>query len=256
MAEINVPVKRRLTDLYQAGKEVTIGDGDDENTVTVYIAKINDLDHKHAFEKSSAARAKHLVMLHDKNDPGRAFYAEQLTMFEATSADNLINLIIQPKMAEAELSIEARLAAEDQWTENNYLESLRESWSTKLEDVFLLDPEDEDASRVHKELMRFAQSVEDDLQAERKELVETYQGRPYAELLELAIDRLIDIDSSTAWVDAYNRWRVFYSVRDPDNHKERYFVSRDEVDELDQVVLNQLIDHYESIAVPVAEGKD
>ena len=257
MAEVNVPKKRRLTDLYQKGKYATLNDDSDEaEGIQVYIAKINDLDQKKAVEKSGAARAKHLIMMHDKSDPGRAYYVEQLNAFDADDPDNLISLIIQPKLAEAEMSAEAEIASMEEWSENGYLESLQESWNGGLAETFEVNPEDEDAARVYKELLRFAERVEAEVQSSRKDLVESYAHRSYEELLNLAVDRLIDIDASTAWLDEFNRWRIFYSVRDPENHKERYFESREEVDQLDSEIISELINHYDALTVSAQEGKD
>lgn len=257
MAEVKVPKKRRLTDLYAKGKYVTLNDDSGEMTpVRVWLSKITDLESKTAIEKSSTARVRHLLMQKDYDHEGRALYIEQLNQLDGLDKRTLTNIIIAPKMEEQVQSIEARIAAEDEWANDGYLESLREAWNDGLLEAYEKDPEDSDAKRVFDELYRFAEQVEEEAQAVKKDMLESYSDRPFEALMNLAVDRLIDIDGTTVWMDEFNRWRVFYAVKDEDNHRERYFESRDEVDLLDSNIFNRLVDEYDNLVVPTQEGKD
>lgn len=255
--DVRVPRnRRRLTDLYQRGKTLNLNDDSDEDPIEIYISKLNDLEQKQALEKAGGNRARHLAMLHNKNDEGRNFYVEQLTAFEATSPESLISLIIQPKFLEEEASVEKRIAAEDEWTQNGYLESLNEAWLSGMEEQYKKDPEDPDAKRIFDELKRYTEQVEEELQSIRSDMIKSYENRPYEELLEKAVDHLIEIDSSTVWLDSYNRWLVFFATREVEDHTVRYFESKEEVDRLDKKILDTILDHLNQITVEISEGKD
>ena len=257
MADIKVPNKRRLTDLYTFGKEVTINDDSGEDPVTVYLAKITELEQRQAIEKSSAARAKFLKIERDKNDPQRYFYVDQLeTITDITSEQALAEIAAAGDLMEVHQSIEARLEEEEEWTKNGYLQSLRDAWIDGAEEDYLKDQEDEDAKRIYTELNRFAEQVEDEFESAKVDVLSDYMNRGIQELLDICVDKLIEIEGSTSWVEEFNRWRLFFAVRDPDNHKERYFESREELDYLSGEVVKTLVDHYESMSVAGTEGKD
>ena len=257
---LKVPQKRRLTDLYAIGKEVTLNDdGEEAEGIKVYIAKINDIEQKTCIQKSASARAKYMVIERQKDHPERPLYEEQLETMVG-SFDNLegvIDLLIAQKLMEEEASIEAKLAADEEtWGKNNYVETLRDTWLEEMEARYAEDPEDEDAKRVHDELLRFAHEVDEELEVSRQDLIDSYMGQSPREIIDQGIDRLIDLEGSSAWVTEFQRWRLYFAVRDPDNRKERYFESREELDYLDGKIFKELNDHYESLLVSGVEGKD
>jgi hypothetical protein len=256
MAEVKVPQRRRLIDLYTTGREVTIADDSDGDPIVIYLAKLNDLEQKKCVEKSASARAKLLLVQRNHADPGRDMYREQLEAFEVSDTESLIKMIVAPKMAEVEQSIESRIAHDaDTWAKNGLLDALREAWTGGLEDEFLKDPEHEDAKRVHSELLKFAQEVEEEVEAAYEDMAHALRDRPYEELLEDAVDRLLEVESNARWIEEYVRWRLFYAVRDPQDHRSKYFESREEVDLLDSRVVEYLNEMYESVNVAGLEGK-
>jgi hypothetical protein len=257
MAEVQVPQRRRLIDLYTTGREVTMTDDGDGDPIVVYLSKLNDLEQKKCVEKSASARAKLLLMQKDRTDPGRDMYKEQLEAFEiADDTESLIRLIAAPQMAEIEQSIESRVAHEDIWTKNGLLDALREAWEGGLEDEFLKDMEHPDAKRVHGELLKFAQQVEEEVQAAYEDIAHSLRQRPHDDLMDEAVDRLLEVEGNARWIEEYVRWRLFYAVRDPENHRVKYFESRDEVDLLDSRVVDYLNELYEAMSVGGLEGKD
>lgn len=259
-----VPKKRRLTDLYKVGKTVKFNDdGDDSEAVEVYLAKVNDLEQKKCVERASAERAKFLLLERDKNHPDRAQYLDQLdSLGFLKEKDALIGIIIGQKMSEEEASIEARLAHdEESWGKNNLLDSLREAWDGGMSEEIRKEGEggDEasaDAKRIYEELKRFDAEVQAEVDEIRENMMDAYRQRPQEELITLATDRLIEIEGSNAWVEEFMRWRLFYGVRDPENHSERYFENRQELDDLEPKIFKRLRDEYESMVIGGAEGKD
>ena len=203
---------RRLTDLYQRGKEVTIGDED--GSITVYMAKPNDLENRKAIEKAQGARVTHLSLRKNKDDPRRAQYQDQIFAYGLDDKENLINIVISEAVGEAVGTSSERIAAEDEWANEDYILGLREAWVNGLEHTFTLDPEDEEAKRVFEELLRFEEQVEVEVDAVKADLISVLEDRPYDDIVEDAIVRLIEIDANNVWTESYLRWRLFYSVRD------------------------------------------
>ncbi len=244
---------RRLTDLYQTGKQVTIGDS--EGAVTVYMAKPNDLENRKAIEKAQGARVTHLALRKNPDDPRRAQYEDQIYAYGLDDRMNLINIVISEAVGEAVGSATERIAAEPAWADDDYLIGLREAWTSGLENEFTMNPEDEEARKVFDELMRFESEVEDDIESVKADLVESMDIRSTEELTEQAVVRLIEIDANNVWTEAYMRWRLYYAVRDNDNRTQRYFESIVEIETLDPRVFGILVDHFEDVVTTNSEGK-
>lgn len=251
-----VPAKRRLTDLYTLGKTIVINDDQDDDPIEVYISKVTDLESKTCVEKSAAARAKYVLMVNDKTSPERDIFIDQLEANDLSDKDSLIEIVIATKIQESEQSHESRIASEDPWAENNLLISLRQAWVDGLEDRYAEDPEDVDAKRVYDELLKFAREVQEAVEDDRENFKMAFEARPYVDILDEAIDQLIEMEGNGVWVDQFQRWRTFYSVKEVGNKHQRYFESKDEVDRLDNRILRRLIDEYDSLAVSAMEGKD
>lgn len=244
--------KRRLTDLYQIGKEITFDDGSGE-PVAVYVRKLNPIDQETAIRKANAARARVYATGRDIESDE---YAELLSQaIEIGTREDLIAYLIQGRLAEFTEAKEAELAAEEEWAEDSYLEGLREAWEGTLQERYLIDKEDSEARHVYEELQRFAGLVTPYLEDEKAALEQLYVDKDLAELRELVADQLVTISADIAWVREYRKCELWLATRDPET-KGRYFESRDEVDQLPAEVHNRLMEEYQSLNVSVPEGKD
>lgn len=256
-SSVKVPAKRRLTDLYHRGKTVRINDDSDNDPIEIYLSKVNDLENKRCIEKASASRAKFLVLQNDKGNPERDLYLDQLNALGLDNVDSLVGIVSAPKMAEEEASIQSRIEHdEDTWGKDNLLESLREAWRDGAEEDFRSDEPSKDSKRIHDQLEKFDKEVAEEIEVVRQEVEDAYRLQPMSELLEEAVDRLLEIEGSNSWMSEYYAWRLFYAVRETDDHDARYFETREEIDTLDSKILERLIAEYKELEISGVEGKD
>lgn len=253
------PKRRRLTDLYVVGKEVEFDDGvEGEEPIKVWISKISPLENRDSADTASSVRAKILSL---KNAPDAdqrllSVYREQLEDLGVQDHDSMVEFLISPKVQEAFLSAEARLAEEEPWSTDDYLKSLQSAWNEGLSEKYALNDEDEEALRVYGELKRFTELVIAEVEEEKENLAAEYENESHDDLYALCLERTIDAEADFAWVNEFSRWQIFYAVRDPDDHKKRYFEFKEEVDALDPQVLNTLLAEYRELTVDPQEGKD
>ena len=247
--------RRRLTDLYIRGKELSLNDNTDEEPIVVWVSKISPLENRDAAERASQVRATILAAKYlDDHDDGRIQYLDQLS--ELGDRDNIINFLILPKLQEAQLSHEAELASEDKWSKDNYYASLLESWNSGMAEKYQENPKDTEAKKVFSELTKFANEVEKRVDADRIDLQSTYDIKSDEEIRREAIDRLIDTESDFAWLAEFRKWQIFFAVREPGSHKDRYFLQKEEVDALDPRILAEIVNTFLEVSVDSLEGKD
>lgn len=245
-----MPKTRRLTDLFVRGKEVTIGDG--EGAITVWVQKLNPVDQEMALRRANAARAR---ILAKKKDEDSFEYQSTRMDIVGKDADELIEFLVADVIQSKSQSFEAELAAEDEWSKDHYLQGLRDSWNDGLKDAYHMDNDDEEAARVFAELRRFSDEVTKLLQGEAEKLRGDYKDTSDEELENLVFDKMFAATADMAWVHEYRRCEIWLGVRELENHKKRYFESRDEVDHLEQEVLVPLVAAYHEVNVDVTEGK-
>lgn len=246
--------KRRLGDLYQVGREVTVDDG--EGPVTVWLQKLNPLETEQAARAAGVAKAKTLMTRRDKNsDEYLDIYAEVSEM----PREGLVDLAIGEKLAQALESADAEISAADEWSKDGYLQGLRDAWAEKLYDVYQ-EGEDadeyEEAQRVFTELQRFDQELTKRVEGERTKLERDYADVPIDELIETAADKVLSFRGDTAWLREWRRAQIWLGTRESEDHKKRYFDKREEVDQLPIQILNALQAAYEQLEVGPIEGKD
>lgn len=256
--------KRRLGDLFVKGAELKIGD--ELGSITVWVQKLNPVEHEKAFRRANAARARYMTFRqHRESDDFLAILNEVMDMEE----EDLIEFCVTDEMAKRIGAIESRVAEENGWNKEDYLQGLLDAWNgdeeagvKALSDVFDAgSPEDDDedykeAKRVYDELERFSNEVEHENEKERNDLRASFASKELSQLQDVLIDKMFKLQADLAWTIEYQKSRIWLGVREPDNHKKLYFLSRDEVDELDQEVLSMLIEGYTNMETSGEEGKD
>jgi hypothetical protein len=245
--------RRRLSDLYVTGKPVTIGDGQG-GEVTVYLQKLNPLDNEQALKKAGAARSR--VLAWGKKPDSDEYLSVQSEVWDIKDTETLVEYLIQEDLVNKYSSAEAELAADEEWSKDNYYDGLKEAWENGLSDTWAADPEDEDAKRVYVELTRFNDTVNERVESDAEKLRRDWQGAPEDTLREKVTEKFIKMRGDMEWLREFRKQELFLSTREPENHKKLYFENRAEVDGLAPEVFKRLMDEYESLNVDVHEGKD
>lgn len=244
--------RRRLEDLYVIGKDVVFDDGHGDE-VAVWLQKLNPVEMSNALRRANAARARVRSVRSDKD--ADEYMDLWLQVLEWDSHDALVDYLAAETVLRIQDRIEAELAAEEEWSKDNYLEGLRDGWEGGLEQEYFLNPDNAEARRVRAELERFAQEAvrrgEGETAAARREIGD----QPVNILQEKAMDRIINYRSSAAWLEEFHRSELLYGVRPPDDHRAYYFTDATELDRLSGEVLARLYDEYAELSVDVVEGK-
>lgn len=245
--------RRRLSDLYVKGKEVSCTDhaGD---PVVVWLQKINDVDHQSVLRKASAARATHLTYRNKpESDEYKAVYGE---VIDFASRETMIELVIREDLALRRMRVEAELSAEDEWKEEQYLQGLYDAWNDGLKDDYARDNQNPEAKRVFDELKRYTEAVDKIMDGERIALIRDYELVPEDVIVEKAVEHFLKRAAGAAFMEEYEAYELFYAVRLPEDHKKRYFETRDEIDTISAEIKTQLLSEYQDLVVEPTEGKD
>ena len=76
------------------------------------------------------------------------------------------------------------------------------------------------------------------------------------ELQDLAVKSFLKMDADRVFNEEYVRQRAFYSTRQVDNPRKRYFETLADYDDCAELVQTRLLDAYDRIAAEGVEGKD
>jgi hypothetical protein len=246
--------KRRLTDLWVVGRELTLDDGGGD-PITVWLQKMNAIEAAEATRRSDAARAK---LLASKRDDEAAWHSVVATVTEYVGGEKsrAVDFLLLEKRNEVQRTVEARFANEEEWSKDNYLQGLYDAWSEGLEKRWLADGEDDpEAANCKVQLDRFAGLVNEEVDNEIDLLRQAWTEESMSELQERMAEKLLDMDAGQAWMSELFACQIFYGIREPDDHKQRYFTSREEVNDLAPRTFEVLRQAYVDLEVDVAEGK-
>lgn len=250
-------IKRRLTDLYVLGKEITFDDGGGD-PVVVYIRKMSPVDQENSIRRANAARARFLSASHDPDSDVTKDLLNQ-AMDLGDKAD-LIDFLNVGKLATIRAAKEAELADEEEWKKDGYLQGLYDAWNDGLDLVHALndmnDPKTEEAVRVFNEMKRFMDEVDESMVEDMGVLKDTMEAESILKLQEEVAKELVDLNANSAWLREYRRCEVWFCTKEVSDPKKRYFVSREEVDELPSEVYNRLVNEITGLVVDPVEGKD
>jgi hypothetical protein len=247
-----MPAKRRLEDLYVIGKELNFDDGGGE--VRVWLQKLNPIETGGAIRRANAARARIRSVKADKTSD--EYMDIWLEVLDWDTTEALVAYLAAEEVMRIQARNEAELAGEEEWSKDSYLQGLQDAWNDGLSELFFTEPDNPEARRVKAELERFAEAASKRGEREIEQTKADLAAKPVSVLQEMTLDKIIEYRSGAAWMDEFHRCELFYGVRDPDNHKVRYFAKREQVDELSGPVLSRLLDEYAVLSVAVDEGKD
>ena len=252
------PTKRRLSDLYVLGEDVVFDDGTDD-PIVVWVQKLTPSETQIAVEKSRPAKTKIISIKKLADDHHlKLRYLDELESEGMYEKVDFIKFLIRPKVEEARLSAEAKVAFEDEWAKDDYLDGLQRAWNDDLRDKWV-DPESEDneeAERVYQELKRYTDQVERELEAAEKELIYELEDLSLEAVQRRAVNRLIETHGDNALIQEFRKQQLLYSVRYAEDHSERYFESVDEINILSEAVMGKLLVAYATLNIDSFEGKE
>lgn len=251
---MDVKNRRRLTDLYKRGTKLTVDDGEGQ-AVEVYLRKLSPTESESAFRRANAVRARILAMSRD--DPDADYYqsirAEVLDM----EKEKLVMYATADVINRQRPAIEARVAEENGWMEDGYLQGL---YDAAQSDDFLerqtAEEPDPDVARVLDEMSRYIAECETEIENEREVVTSQFEAKSLPDLQDHVLDLMVKLQADIAWLHENRKAEIQFAVRIPDKKNEYYFTKRAEVDDLDEKVLQQLIEAYQELLVEPSEGKD
>lgn len=251
-----MPKTAHLTDLYTVGKEIVVKQGEVE--VPVYLRKLSPVDHETAMRRANAKRARTLTLKHlklDNSDEERDAVLNEV-FDTAPTRERLIEFLVEDKVSKVVKAREAEVAAREHWAENDLLQGLKDAWLEEYFVRFSTDPEDQEARDIKEKIDEFNKEVQEFIEGDRRDARKTFEDYDDEKLIKLALDRLIEAKADADWLTEYRRSEVWLGTRKPDNHKEKYFKSREEVDDLSINVLAELINNFMELTVDAIEGKE
>lgn len=248
--------QRRLSDLYVVGEEVVFDDGTDD-PITVWLQKLTPSETQVAVDASRPVKAiVASVKRLPEDDPAKAVYYDELDKAEMLTKRDKMHFLIKPKLDEFRISTEYKIADEEEWSKDDYLIGLQTAWAKELRERWLENQEDEEADRVYKELVRFSDKVDAEVEAEENELIYEIQDLSEAEIDRRVVNRLIEDHANKKLIEEFRMQQVFLATRCVDDHSKLYFESRQELDQLSSSVINKLQLQYAFMSVDPMEGKD
>jgi len=243
--------KRKLSDLYVRGTELTLDDGD--GAVTVWLQKLNPIDHREAIRKSDASRAKFITICRDLESEE---YNQILNAVVGQERELMLAYLIAIERLHLGPLKRSEVADEAEWKDENYLDGLQDVWAEELAGKYAENPEDAEAKRVRAELDRYNDAVDKELDSALTTHREWLDSDTDEELQNKVIAHQVKNVAEAAWVDTYYRWEIFFATREATDHKKRYFESIAEVNELAANVFDEINEAIRALTVDPSEGKD
>jgi hypothetical protein len=247
-------VKRRLTDLWVVGREVVLDDGRGD-PITVWMQKNSATEAVEINRRCDAARARVLTAREDEDSDEWKAIEASVKEYSNGKKEPVVEFLLTEDRERLRRTHEARIADEDEWTQDNYLQGLRDAWVGGMEKRWLREPDDPEALRVKEALDRYVTQVNEAIDEEVELMRQSMMTNSLNELQTRMMMKLLDMDANQAWVREMWCSQIYYAVRDPENKRERYFESRDEVDLLSAQCFEHLHDAYNNLEVDVMEGK-
>lgn len=249
-----------LRDLFQAGELLTIEAGG--QTFEVWVRNPPVDDHDEAIRKAGAKSARLRAAFKDQESDDALSLQSDLDQLE--TRQNLEEFILSGEDADLrEQAYNDVLFGEwgSNWSDEEkngqpglaYLHTL-EGLFTRKDELREkgVEPreieEDPEVVRLQAAYDAFQGEVDERLGALRQAFKAKFQNEDEVALRKEAEKRLVDLLSRSAWVDEYMRWMLYFSCRDPDNHRQLYFNSPAEIGDLPQGIQTQIQEKYREVS--------
>lgn len=242
---------RSLRDLFITGKPLTLDDGQGE-PIELFIRKMNDARHSEAMRRASAAKSRIKAALNDDLSTEYMSIAETVEEF---GREGCIAYLTQDFKFGRERVVEAELAYQDEWNDDDYLSGLREAWIEGHNDLYAKDPEDVEAKRTFDEMKRFSDQVETEVEGQVEAFAKDLEGKTDEQLEKMVIEKYGEVRMATAWMEEFRKCEVWLSTFEPDRQT-LALEDRSDVDVLEVETIRSIMDAIEALTVDGTEGKD
>lgn len=250
---MNAVKKRKLSDLFRRGEELTLDDGD--GGITVYIRKLNPVEEETAVRKANARRATYLSQCKDQESEVFLATLGDLMDFDHES---LLEYVASDELVRHADALEAEYASAEEWSKDNYLQGLYEAWEDGLKDRYFEDDdkEDEEAQRTWAEIERYNEGFQEVLEKERQRIKRDFASMDEDELRNDMATRISKMQADLVWLVEHHKWEVYLGTRDNADKSKKYFESRDEIDDLAEETMQTLVAAFRNLNVEGDQGKD
>lgn len=251
--------RRRLSDLYVRGKEMTVDDGSGD-PVVVWLQKLNEVERDAILRRANAAKARYL--LECEHEEGELFVATLASVHDYLDHDGMVNIIIAEALTKARQRIEAQMSSDEEtWGKDDKIKALLDEWVGTDEEPgmaakFAEDENDPAALRVKAEIDEYEAELDVAIKSEQSRMEREYDTTPDLELSRLATREVLKRRGDEVFMKEWMRQQTFYCVREPDDHQKHYFGTVAEVDDLHDQVREYLERQCNMLFVDLAEGKD
>lgn len=250
--EVLARVRQQVKRIYEVGKEVPLTDD-----LTLWIQKLTPAEEKEAVSHSYVPRAKILSLLNaDPDDAGLLEFIDTMEQLGLSDRETQINFLISQDVQRAQISQEFKIAAEKEWSENDYLLTLQGAWNDGVKDKYDLDNNDEEGARIFKELKRYTEQVQKAVEHERQNLYDLMSDKSDEELQKRIVKMFVEHAAGQAQITEYHAWAIYMATRLVEDHNVRFFESRDEVETYGKELYPKLLDAFLELSIDGLEGKD
>ncbi len=202
---------RRVTDLFETGRELVLADNDAE-PVLVWISKLNTFERGDTQRDASAARARRVAGLTDDSDEIRAIVVQ----LRAKPRDQKVEFIVAPQVTQAFFAAQDDVRADPEWKAN--LELLERHDALEAGGS---PPSDDERDAIAKIRADYEAAVEAALEVRKKDLVAELEGIPEEELDAKYLDVARQNLGSNAFFEEYNRSELYFALRDCDGRRRK-----------------------------------
>lgn len=240
----NIAARRKLADLYVKGTLIRFdaegvtrveddADPPTEDQVDLWVQPPSPLQREMAMREAQAYRAR--ALLNAKRNPESDENLSAQAFLIDMSDETLIDYVLIGEQEDRQREAMRDVLAKDEWDDfTAFQDSMRQfEESGAAEDdpewVGLIERDNQFGDQVNDRFVELTTAAREALAMVPREKIE-----------KRAIDRRIDLIGSQAFMKAYERWMLYYSARDPKDHRELFFESVDEISDMPEFVYTEL----------------
>lgn len=260
--QTNIQKRRRLSALYERGKEVRFGaneqgepiiktddDPKSDDDVVIYVGPPSPLHREMAIREAQAERAR--VMLEARSKEDSTQYVVARSFLQSLGMDALIDYVLEIDEPEVMSQARREVLLEKEWEDFNQLRDtmrrFEEAGSPWDDDEWkpFLARDKEFGDQVFKR--------SNDIRLARRD---GYALMPRPELENKALEKRIDQAGTNVFVRVYEEWTLFYGCRDPEDRVQTFFEDLSDLKSMPDEVQKVLSDTLAEFIADSSEAKN